>query len=353
MRAPPPERAFLAPRRALRYRLVVLTRRFWQIGALLSIAACQSGAAIGTTCSLSSECASPLVCRIGRCRTQCSVARDCPAGQTCLITASGLGACELPAIDVCSVSCDPPLACASGHCRVQCTTDRDCPGGHVCTANACQRADTMLDARLEAGSDTGQSPFDAGLTCDPVANTGCPGRCGLVRGAPGCVAGGGAGTLHSACATEATCGPGLSCQGGRCVRVCFLARDAFCGPDLTCSSDGVSGQTSLSSSGAVGLCTEACDPVGDTGCPATGSSCAIGTDRFGHDFTWCRDVGAIASGGACVNAFECAAGLTCYMSSCRQLCDLSASTGCTSGRCASTPLANLLAPVRDVGACIP
>ena len=336
----------------------VVTSRFWLIAVLLSIAACQSGAALGTTCSLSSECASPLVCRIGRCRTQCAIARDCPAGQVCLITPSGLGACELPAIDVCSVSCDPPLACASGHCRVRCTTNDDCPGGHVCTANACQRADAMLDAGLEAGTDasldSGLPPFDAGLTCDPVANTGCAGRCGLVSGAPTCVPGGGVGALEDACTSESTCGPGLSCQGGRCVRVCFLAQAGFCAHDLTCSGDSVHGQVPLASGSGLGLCSEACDPVADQGCPVMVSSCAIGTDRTGHDFTWCRDVGASAIDGSCSNAYDCAAGLTCYMGTCHKMCDFSTTAGCPSGHhCGSIQLTSFLDRRPNVGVCLP
>jgi hypothetical protein len=313
--------------------------------------ACQSGASLGTTCERASDCASPLVCRIGRCRTECAAARDCAAGQVCLINAEGQGACELPSIDVCSVSCDAPLICASGHCRVECTTDASCPSGHVCASGACQRADSSIDAgplpdsgSSDAGADASAHDAarrhvdampddvgDAGGMCDPVSNTGCPGmRCGFVGIEPRCVPAGGTADVGDACAFEADCGVGLSCQGHRCVRACWLGHNAFCGPDLSCSIDSVSGQTILTSAAGLGFCTEQCDLVTDTGCAM--GTCAFGTNSDGHDFTWCRDIGAVAVGAACVHEFDCQPGLGCHHGFCRRFCDFTGSQ-CTVAQC--------------------
>ncbi len=309
--------------------------------------ACQSGAAIGTTCARTSECASPLVCRLGRCRTECVTGRDCPAGQACLIGADGLGACELPTIDVCSVSCDAPLICASGHCRVECTSESDCPGGHVCTSNACQRADPASDAGT---SDAG--PSDAGLVCDPVAETGCgAGRCSVGTGVPACVATIGPGALAAPCTDDAECGSGLSCQGDRCVRVCFVADTSFCGPDLACSPDSVHGQVFLHSENGIGLCSEACDMLTSDGCPSD-AWCGLGTDSAGHDFTWCRDVGAAGTGQSCRGQYDCAAGLFCHANTtCRRICDPGdPSATCPTGTCEQ--VTHFVARP-DVGACLP
>lgn len=328
--------------------------------------ACQSGAPIGTTCERTSECATPLVCRIGRCRTECVVARDCPAGQACLVNADGLGACELPAIDVCSASCDAPLICASGHCRVECTVDTDCPGGHVCVSRACQRADVAMDAGVsDAGDDAGTidaaTPIvdaappdhgDTGLSCDPVAETGCGAgeRCSVGTGAPACVASTGTLRLGDACTDDAQCEGRLSCQGGRCVRVCLLGDTTFCGADLACSVDSVHGQVSLAAAEGVGLCTQTCDLLTDSGC-TNGGSCALGT-AAGGDFTWCRDVHAAGAGQSCSRQFDCAAGLYCHADAlCHHFCDpMNATTTCPTGTC--TPITSFRTQPQ-VGVCVP
>jgi hypothetical protein len=313
--------------------------RVFEIGGLgLLLFACQGGSPLGTTCSRASECASPLVCRIGHCRTECVAARDCSAGQVCLVDGDGRGACELPAIDVCSVSCDAPLICASGHCRVECTSATDCPTGHVCTGNACQRADADAAVDPDAGLEDAAPPahdaairhFDAvpddagdgGLLCDPVSNTGCGGgtRCGLTGRDPACVASTGSADVGRACTVESDCSAGLSCQGHRCVRICRLGDNAFCGPDLSCSIDSVAGQTNLTSDHGLGFCTEECNLLSGEGCAM--GTCALGTNTDGRDFTWCRDIGTTIEGQACTHEFDCAAGLGCHHLFCRRFCDL-------------------------------
>lgn len=325
-----------------------MTRLASLVGMSLALLACQSGAAIGTPCTLASQCASPLVCRIGHCRNECVAARDCPAGQVCLLNADGLGACELPAVDVCSVSCDPPLICAAGHCRVECTLDGECPGGHVCRSGACERADTIVDA----GPSDASRPNDTGLACDPVAETGCSGgeRCSVGTGSPACVSATGSGILGDACSGDVDCGAGLSCQGARCVRVCRVGDSAICGSDSTCSYDSVHGQVFLSSTNGIGLCTQDCDLLTDARCLG-GGSCALGTDPMGHDFTWCRDVGSVANGQACTQQFDCAAGLYCYVDGfCRPFCDPANAAATCSTTC--DPATHLAAHAQ-VGACIP
>jgi hypothetical protein len=298
------------------------------LGALLF--ACESAATLGASCTRASECSSPLVCRLARCRTECAAARDCGPGQVCLINGAGEGACEIPAIDACSLSCDPPLVCASGHCRVECAVDADCPEGHGCASGACQRSDSTPDA---GGSDAARdaplpdAPLpDAGFSCDPIGGTGCTGeRCGLVDGATTCVALGGTVALGAACIAEADCSAGLSCQGERCVRVCRIGDDAACGDDLICSRDSVAGQDFLPGESALGLCTESCDLGSSIGCPPS-STCAIGVGSGGRDFTWCRELGGGAEGAACGNDLACGALLRCYMGACRTFCTIPGGT---------------------------
>lgn len=303
---------------------------------VLTLAACQSGASVGASCVRGSDCSAPLVCTFGRCRTECAAARDCPAGQVCLIDGAGQGACELPAIDVCSASCDPPLVCAAGHCRVECTGASDCPAGHDCVASACERAPDVDGGAVDMGSvdggttDAGSSDTDAGsldagdaaLRCDPVNDAGCGvgERCGFVGPAVGCVAAGGTGTVGASCTVEADCAAGHSCQGLRCVRICRLGDGSVCGPDSACTADSVSGQTRLTTDTGIGLCSERCDLLADTGC--TMGTCAFGTGGSGNDFTWCRDVGTFGEGHACGAEYQCAAGLGCHHGACRHFCRL-------------------------------
>lgn len=339
------------------------------LGLSLLLFACQSGAVIGATCTRASDCESPLVCGFGRCRTECAAARDCPAGQVCLVDGAGLGACELPAIDVCSVSCDPPLRCASGHCRVECASDGECPPGHVCTANACERAEVAMDAGArdgatpdasapDAGHDGATSDHgDAGILCDPVAETGCASgqRCSIGGGAPTCIADTGTLALGDACSADVECGRGLSCQGGTCVRMCFVGDGAFCGDDLTCSYDSVHGQEFIRSMYGIGFCTQACDMLTDTGCP-NGGTCALGTDSTGRDFTWCRDVGTVSGPTAtCGSQYDCVASTFCYGSGAAARCDpfcdpTMAAATCPGGTC---DLITRFTSRPQVGACTP
>jgi hypothetical protein len=336
------------------------------LASIVMLVACESGASLGTACTRASECASPLVCRLGRCRTECAAARDCPAGQVCLAVAAGQGACELPAIDVCAMSCDAPLVCASGHCRVECMTDGDCPEGHGCASGVCQRSDSTMDAGAIDAAASDAAPSDAGprdaprldtgrgdsgFACDPIDETGCTGeRCGLVGGVPTCVASGGVGVVGTACRNEVECASGLSCQGGLCVRVCLVGDDGFCGDDLVCSRDGVAHQSFLDSEQPLGLCTEACDPVADTGCPID-ATCAIGSASGDRWYTWCRVFTDVIEGRGCMNAIDCGAGLDCYGGSCRNFCHAGVDADCTGGfHCDGS---TTFAGGNDVGACTP
>jgi hypothetical protein len=168
---------------------------------------------------------------------------------------------------------------------------------------------------------------------------------------------GGTGALGAVCMMESDCAAGLSCQGARCVRVCYFGDNAFCGLDNTCSYDSVSGQSFLHSANGIGLCTERCDPVADTGCPAS-ATCGFGTGSTGNDFTWCRDIGTVTEGGTCATEYQCGAGLTCKRDTacdagadcyhCRPFCTTSAD--CRTGTCLNISSFHTRP---QIGACMP
>lgn len=91
----------------------------------------------GDECELNTECASPLVCRLGRCRIECRAPRDCTAGLECVRDEHGLGACQLPQETECTLTSDCPdfLVCRFGRCTNACEVDRDCPPGARCLSD--------------------------------------------------------------------------------------------------------------------------------------------------------------------------------------------------------------------------
>ena len=138
----------------------------------------RSGA--GVACELASDCAAPLVCRLGACRNECATSGDCPEGLSCVVDQNHLGACQLEDERDCLLdsACPTPLVCRFEQCVNECTTDRDCLGG----------------ARCEV------SP--AGNACIDVSGVSC--------------------VLDADCRTA---GDGLFCLAGRCREQCFTSRD--------------------------------------------------------------------------------------------------------------------------------
>jgi hypothetical protein len=107
-------------------------KRAWVIALLL--VGCQSAPSLGTSCTRASDCASPLVCANGRCRSECAETRDCPPGSECIPIASGSAACTLAEERcVADTDCTAPLVCGNdGTCRAACLTDADCTADGRC-----------------------------------------------------------------------------------------------------------------------------------------------------------------------------------------------------------------------------
>jgi hypothetical protein len=110
-----------------------MTRASFAMWCVLVIGCDRPTLTIGETCGLNSDCASPLVCGLERCRTQCVDSRDCAAGLRCLSLPSG-NVCQLPDEAMCALAseCTAPLTCLFGTCTTECATDRDCPPSSSC-----------------------------------------------------------------------------------------------------------------------------------------------------------------------------------------------------------------------------
>ncbi len=146
------------------------------IASGLLLLACEARAPIGSRCARNGDCASPLVCRIDRCRTECVENRDCPSGADCLLDEAGLGACSVAADRGCGgggTTCPTPLTCVNDRCVNTCATSADCPddgdcrpapgaGISFCFAPDRIDAGTAVDAALDApGPDDAQTTEDA------------------------------------------------------------------------------------------------------------------------------------------------------------------------------------------------
>lgn len=104
----------------------------------------------GAECALNTDCASPLICGLERCRRECVDSRDCGAGLLCLAIGDQGGACQLPEEADCTLTseCTRGLECRFGTCTTACATDRDCPLSATCEldgdVNACIEQVTEL-----------------------------------------------------------------------------------------------------------------------------------------------------------------------------------------------------------------
>lgn len=64
------------------------------LAAAVTIAACEERPELrtGEKRTLHSDCDTPLVCRLERCRRECARNRDCEIGSVCLFDSDGIGA---------------------------------------------------------------------------------------------------------------------------------------------------------------------------------------------------------------------------------------------------------------------
>jgi hypothetical protein len=102
------------------------------LASALAAAACStSTTAADTSCSLNSDCATGLICALGKCRDQCVNAADCPVTGSSCIDDGRSPVCEPPTEKNTPCEnesdCPVPLACASDYrCRNLCLRAADC-----------------------------------------------------------------------------------------------------------------------------------------------------------------------------------------------------------------------------------
>ena len=130
------------------------------------------------------------------------------------------------------------------------------------------------------------------------------------------------GTANDHCDLATDCKAGYTCvhdhgstNRGWCDRFC--ASDSICtGTGSRCTIDlvGNNGQDL-----GIDVCSNACDPYGQTGCP-TGMGC-LAFDSSGGDYTDCEYMGSVQDGDPCTSPTQCLAGSTCVGSAGNKTCE--------------------------------
>ncbi|MDY0061122.1 MAG: hypothetical protein RBU45_15045 [Myxococcota bacterium] len=224
---------------------------------------CAQGCGADAACGAGQACLLlPGLDAAGLCRVACDPADGggCPVGEVCLARP------HAPASGVClpSSPCRPGSACdpggglsaclaltegsEQGVCLPGCFAGEDCPPGASCLLRS---APAWHEGRCLGP--------EAGVACDPLAQTGCGlDQTCLVLGGPGiagmaAICSGDTGLQQEGedCLAGGACLPGLICHAGRCTRTCAPAGPVLC-PGGPCQDIG--GLVGLPS-GQLGACT--------------------------------------------------------------------------------------------------
>lgn len=196
---------------------------------------------------------------------------------------------------------------------------------------------TKTDASIttDAAIDT---PIETACTLLPQA--GCSGvkpACDLTEaedGTAACRAVTLAGTSDSRCAVSTACSAGYSCVGDLGVDSSCMK---FCADDSGCSGLGARCAYNLVNNNGdplnVKVCSNACDPYLQTGCPS-GMGCNA-YNATGGDYTDCGVMGTKSVGSTCASSDECSPGALCVddgTARCRYYCKLGVSGSCPSSQ---------------------
>lgn len=354
----------------LRYdlrRLSVLA--MWSLTALTSSLAmgCEARVALGFQCESRSDCPDPYVCVQGRCRSECSEARDCAFPLECIVAGiSNAGGCRVPEDGTCRVDedCAGELVCEENVCVQPCTEHSDCAVAQVCNGRGCVRNTSVGECDVLSGTGCGEGERcgvagmrtvdDMGVVTDDRMVQCVTLAVGEVRDAE----------VNEACdANPETllirpCRDGLTCVNGQCLRWCLFDEDpevfevgSNCGRGSHCLPT----YTGAFAPTTCGFCSEGCNP-GTQDCVDETRTCALGVFEgpaagTDDDFAYGQCVAPAmvdctaeptAEGcqdQACVMGRSCAHGLDCVLldamamtTECVQRCDVGVVDGCAGGR---------------------
>lgn len=188
------------------------------------------------------------------------------------------------------------------------------------TTSATTGASTTTSASTTASTSTGMMcTEDPCKLVDPQCGCGVGEACTVdATGTRSCVPEG-----PAVWGTE--CSAGEDCEAGS---LCILKKDTaptvsmcskFCDSDAQCQAPGGLCVFTLNDGSGgtvpgVTLCSDNCDPITNTGCGVSGTSCFLGQEASGQQrfFTYCYGAGSSTQGALCPNGTECAATYGCF-----------------------------------------
>lgn len=321
---------------------------------------CEARVSLGVSCEIDSDCPTDLVCRQGRCRNECSEARDCAFPLDCMAAGTPeAGGCRVPEDGSCrnTDDCAGDLVCEEGRCVQPCTDHSECSVAMVCNGTYCVRNATV-------------GP------CDVLSGTGCDAgeRCGIVgMGAERrieCITLA-VGEIRDAEENEACdanpdtdlirpCRDGLTCVNGQCLRWCLYDETmGVVGSNCGTGSECVPTYAGATAPMTCGFCTEGCSPVGQN-CVDETRTCVITTGGDGRSYGQCVAsatvdcaADAMADGcagrpcamGQCALGLECVTDETAMTDSCLERC--ASDEDCTTGTCDLTSAVRVLVSSGD------
>ena len=233
-------------------------------------------------------------------------------------------------------ACDDHNNIAGDGCSPTCALEADCGNGELEPGEAC---DDGNHASGDGCSPTCQQ--EGAGACSLVPQNGCSTAtpaCDLTAALDGttqCRAVTQSGTSNSHCTASTQCKAGYTCTGDNSGHTNWCAR--FCEDDTDCTGTGSRCVIDLvNGSGAsinVTVCSNACDPYGQTGCP-TGMGC-IPEHAAEGDYTDCIYQGSQIEGDPCTTDRDCIAGDVCVTESsvktCHETCIVGNSNACANG----------------------
>ena len=257
-------------------------------------------------------------------------------------TTSGDGCSELCAVETptprcgngvreVGEACDDGNTAAGDGCSAQCTAEAVCGNGTREGSEGCDDGNTA--------SGDGCSPscqIEAATACMLVPQAGCATHqaCDIQDNADtSCRAVTSQGNSSSHCTSDTACRAGYTCTGdSNPTDAPWCAR--FCGVDADCTGTGSRCVVALTSSAGVPLgvnvCSNACDPYAQTGCPSQ-MGCIV-RDATAGDFTDCRYLGTALDGHSCASVADCRPGSDCVnaggVKTCRSYCIVGSNSTC-------------------------
>ena len=131
------------------------------VAASSSCSSSNGAVGLDDSCTINSDCNSPLICAFARCHEACAASRDCPNSERCVLSGA-IGICQLPQESTCAgdgATCQSGQVCGTdAQCRAQCTGTSDCASGDIClptgAVSACYAPSNAADeaALVAAGA---------------------------------------------------------------------------------------------------------------------------------------------------------------------------------------------------------